>query len=73
MADTFPYIVKDGMRWDTVSYLAYGRASLIDDLITANPEVPITERLPPGTVLQIPVKDTAAVQTNSELLPPWKQ
>jgi hypothetical protein len=70
---TTQYIVKEGMRWDTVSYLAYGSSSFIQELIEANPIVPITPRLLAGTVLDVPVLDDGLIKTNKELLPPWKQ
>lgn len=72
MADTTQYIVKEGMRWDYIAYLAYGQSSLIQPIIEANPNVPITPRLPGGTVLTIPVLDDSISKTDKELLPPWK-
>lgn len=66
------FIVTEGMRWDAVSQLAYGKASLYAGIIAANPLVPITPRLIGGTVLTIPVLEDNTVQTDKELLPPWK-
>lgn len=70
--ETTQYIVKDGMRWDTIANLAYGRATLIQPLIENNPLVPIAPRIPAGTVLTIPIIEEPEVKTDKELLPPWK-
>jgi phage tail protein X len=71
--ETTQYIVKDGERWDTIAHKAYGRASLMQPIIENNPLVPITPRLPAGTVLTIPVIEEIEVKTDKEKLPPWKQ
>jgi hypothetical protein len=73
MAETTQYIVKEGTRWDTVAHLAYGRATLIQPLIENNPLVPVTPRIPAGTVLTIPIIEENEVKTDKERLPPWKQ
>lgn len=73
MSTTTQYIVSEGERWDTIAQKAYGRASLMQPIIEANPTVPITPRLTGGTVLLIPVIDEVEVKTDKELLPPWKR
>lgn len=73
MAVSTQYIVREGERWDDIAYRAYGKASLFHSIIEANPLVPITPRIKGGTVLNIPVLPEANVQTDKELLPPWKQ
>jgi phage tail protein X len=70
---TTQYVAQEGERWDTVSVKAYGRASLYKGIIEANPLVPITPRLPGGTVLDIPILANVDVETAAELNPPWKQ
>lgn len=72
MANT-EYITLEGERWDTVAYKAYGDPTAIEDIIDANPDVAITARLEAGIRLQIPVKDTLAVEVDTTLLPPWKR
>ena len=66
------HITKDGQRWDTIAHEAYGDVSKLSDIIAANPEVPITAVLPPGTRLLIPIVETVAVEVDKSLLPPWK-
>lgn len=73
MPDNFEYITKQNQRWDQVAQEAYGQSTLIEGIIAANPIVPITDKLPAGTVLQIPVLDEVSVKTTTELLPPWKR
>lgn len=71
--ETIAYKTIEGIRWDTIAFLAYGSADKMNVIIAANPEVPITEKLPSGIVLQIPVLEETAIKTDSELLPPWKR
>lgn len=73
MAEQTQYIVKEGERWDTVAYKAYGRASLFHAIVESNPAVPVTPRITGGTVLNIPLLSDNSVKTDKELLPPWKQ
>lgn len=66
------HIAKDGQRWDTVAYEAYGDVAKLSDIIAANPDVPITAIIPEGTRLLIPIVETVAVEIDKTLLPPWK-
>lgn len=65
------YTTTHDQRWDTVAYRVYGDAKRIDDIIEANPGIPVTPVIPAGTTLRIPVK--AAGKLNSALLPPWRR
>lgn len=67
------HTVIDGQRWDQVSTEYYGRADMMNKIIEANPGVPITDVLPGGIVLNIPIIDKADVLTDAERLPPWKR
>lgn len=69
---TIQYTVTEGERWDNVSSIAYGTPFEIQRLIKANPNVPIQELIPGGTVLELPVIDESIVADKS-LLPPWKR
>lgn len=73
MADNTTYTTIDGERWDTVAFKAYGDPNQMSEIIAANPDVPIYDRLPGGIVLQMPVLQQPTNLTNSSLLPPWKQ
>jgi phage tail protein X len=73
MAETIQYICTEGDRWDLISWKAYGTIDNTADIIAANPNVLITERLAAGTVLDIPIVDSSNVLTDTEKLPPWKQ
>lgn len=70
---TLNYITKEGVRWDTIAHQAYGDASLMNTIIAANLQVDITEKLPGGIELQIPVIETIALPPSAENLPPWKR
>lgn len=65
------YITKEGDRWDTIAYKAYGNPLLITPIVEANPGVPKTPVIPSGITLYIPVRERESVDTN--LLPPWKR
>ena len=65
------YITKQGDRWDLIAYKAYGDATMIDILITANPGIPVDPILPEGITLNIPIVDEPEV--DKSLLPPWKR
>ena len=47
MANSTEYIASDGERWDTIAYKAYGDVNKVNDLIEANPTIPITAILSP--------------------------
>lgn len=73
MADVVEYIVKDGDRWDTIAYKAYGDATLFNGIIEANPAFTVTAVLEAGTRLIIPILDNSDIEVDSQLLPPWKR
>lgn len=67
------YTTIEGDRWDNLSYRAYGDPMLYGIITAANPLVPITDLIPGGTQLSIPIIDTAVSSLDTSLLPPWKQ
>lgn len=68
--DTFlKHIVREGERWDSLSYRYYGNAFEYNRIIEANPHVAFCEVLPVGTVVFIPVLQVKP--TNNEKMPPW--
>jgi hypothetical protein len=84
MGATTEYITRPGDRWDLVAYNAYGTVgtiALADGIqvnamayiIDNNPDVPITDVLDPGILLQIPIIPTTVIPLAANMLPPWKQ
>lgn len=73
MADTIQYTTQDGERWDSISWKMYGTVTEIPRLISANPNIPISERLKGGTVLEVPVLESYNLKTDKDQLPPWKR
>lgn len=65
------YTTKQGDRWDTIAFAAYGDANLGGEIIRANKLVPIYVELPAGITLNVPVKEQPAADTT--LLPPWRR
>ena len=66
--------VKGGERWDNIALEVYGRASLMDKVLNANPEIALNDFIPAGTILNIPILPSSVdIKTDMELLPPWKR
>jgi len=73
MANFVEYVAKQGDRWDTIAFKAYGDATLINGIIEANPTIVISPILEAGTRVIVPILEQGDIQINSELLPPWKR
>ena len=67
------YIVKEGDRWDTIAFKAYGDATLINGIIEANTATVVSPVLVAGSRLKVPILESGDIQLDSELLPPWKR
>lgn len=72
MANIVEYIVKEGDRWDTIAFNAYGDASMYSVIIEANTSSIISPVLQPGQRINIPIVEETEIEIDSELLPPWK-
>jgi phage tail protein X len=81
---TTEYITKPGDRWDLIAYKAFGtvndivmddgtRQNAVSVVVHANPGIAVDSVLDPGLLLQIPVIPDSTIQTDEELLPPWKR
>jgi phage tail protein X len=64
------YVTIDGDRWDLIAWAMYGNAALMEPIIVANPQVPISRRLTGGLTLRIPILDIQPAVTG---MPPWKR
>lgn len=73
MANFVEYVTKQGDRWDTIAFKAYGDATMINGLIEANTSIVISPLLAPGTRVIVPILEAGDIQIDSELLPPWKR
>lgn len=71
MAKFTRYTTKFGDRWDTVAYAAYGDVLGMNDIIRANPQVPLYPVFPSGLTINIPVKERPEVTKSN--LPPWRR
>lgn len=65
------YTTKEGERWDTVAFKAYGDPLKIKEIADANPNVPLRDIIPTNTVLNVPVIPEPTL--DETLLPPWKR
>lgn len=70
--EVIEHITVDGDRWDNLAWHYYGDAIAYEQIIAANPEVPIVPILPGGIKLLIPVIEDDETESATEL-PPWKQ
>ena len=73
MSNFLEYIAKQGDRWDTIAFKAYGDASLVNGIIEANPKIVISPTIAEGTRVVVPILEQGEIQIDSELLPPWKR
>lgn len=73
MANFVEYVAKQGDRWDTIAFKAYGDATLVNGIIEANPTIVISPILEASTRVIVPILEQGDVQIDSELLPPWKR
>ncbi|MCK9264419.1 MAG: tail protein X [Deltaproteobacteria bacterium] len=64
------HITTDGERWDMISWRYYRDVAYIGMLIEQNPHAPVSDALPSGIKLRIPVIESSA---DTEGLPPWKR
>lgn len=65
------HITNDGERWDLLAYRYYGDAHAYEQIIAANPDIPLFAVLPGGLELVIPVIESDNLIAAEEL-PPWK-
>lgn len=73
MSNIVEYITKEGDRWDTIAFKAYGDPSLVSGIIEANSTISIGVILEAGTRVIVPILEQGEIQIDSELLPPWKR
>lgn len=66
------HTVNSGERWDQIAYKYYGSALMYENIIRANPSVPIWASLPEGTRLKIPVLNADEVEAETGGQPPWR-
>lgn len=73
MENIIQHTAIEGQRWCDIAVEYYGKASMMNDIIKANPGIPLYDRLPGGVIVDIPIIDSVEVKTDAELLPPWKR
>jgi phage tail protein X len=71
MAETTPYITKEGDRWDTIADKAYGDVTKMDKIVDANPDLALVASFREGITLLLPIIPDTETQTSN--LPPWKR
>lgn len=72
MQEYLQHIASEGDRWDSLSYLYYGDATAYEQIVTANPHIPMLATLSAGDVVLIPIIDAIDNQPVNLLnIPPW--
>jgi len=71
MGDFTRYITKNGDRWDSIAWNAYGDVAKQKDIMDANPDVALLTAFGDGITLILPI--IPEVNTQASLLPLWKQ
>lgn len=69
--DSINYTAIQGDRWDVLAYKYYGSVKSMNILTDANPTVPVSWELMPGTNLIIPIMDDTNDSIITQNLPPW--
>lgn len=63
------HITTQDDRLDLISVKYFGHIGMMNDIVAANPHLPLTDSLSAGTVVNVPVYTTNQTQTNE--LPAW--
>lgn len=71
MQEYLQHIASEGDRWDSLSYLYYGDATAYEQIVTANPHVPMLATLSAGDVVLIPIIDETQTKISSADVPFW--
>lgn len=67
------YTVKQGDTWDVVAWTFYNDPQAMEELIRANPHIPLAPYLPFGERMIIPERSVAAPTLANSQVPPWRQ
>lgn len=71
MANTTPYITREGDRWDLIADRAYGDVTRQKEIMEANPDIALFTVFREGITIQLPIIPESETQTSN--LPPWKR
>lgn len=73
MSSFTQYRTIQGDTWPLIAYKAYGDSMEFVRIIDANKPLEITEVLPSGLQINIPILEETGNGVQSALLPPWKR
>jgi phage tail protein X len=66
------YQTLQGDTWDLIAWKMYGSATMIQEIIFANPHVAIVPILPMNVILAIPIHSNLRPTLSDEQRPPWR-
>ena len=72
-AEYYEHTTIEGDRWDLIAAQYYGDSYRYEEIIVANPDIPIVPILPSGLKVRVPVIEDQDDTMTTEDLPPWKQ
>lgn len=64
------YKTSQGDRWDLIAYKFYGNPTMINELILANPHLPLAEQFEANLTVFIPVLPATRTIAQKDM-PPW--
>lgn len=67
------YKAKQGDTWDIVAWTFYDDPTAMEELIRANPHIPLAPYIPHGTTMIIPKRSAPAPTLANTQVPPWRQ
>lgn len=70
MSAVLRYTTRAGDRWDLIAHRHYGNTLMIENLIAANPHLPLAEEFGSGLTVFVPVLETKP-KNSQEDMPPW--
>lgn len=73
MIQSINYTAKQGDRWDALAWKFYGSVRAMNALVEANPTIPLSNALQPGTQVIVPILDNSSDAVITSNLPPWKR
>lgn len=73
MSEFIQYKTRDGQRWDSIAYDAYGDPFAYEIILMANTQYIGLATPPGGVVLRLPVIEQRPATVPASSLPPWKR
>ena len=67
------YVTQQGDMWDLIAFRVWGRETLFQHLLAANPAQREVVRFEAGVALRVPELPVRALRTIQDTRPPWRR